>query len=554
MNNNIYYLFLILLGLFFTSCANQTSPTGGPKDTIPPTLINSIPGDQTINFSGKEVILTFDEYIKLNNPRQQIIITPRLDQEVTYTSRRNKAFIEFAESLNPNTTYSINFREGIQDITESNPARYKLAFSTGSYIDSLQVSGIVYDVLKGVPLENILVCLQEPVDTTNYFLQPPQYFTMSDKDGTFLFTNLKVADYHLYAFNDVNNDQKLQPSREKHGFISEMIALRSDTSGLEIPLVNNNTDTLKLISARQAGRYFEANFNKFITDYSVNFSGDNLPYMLADDHKIIRFFNLSTIDNELTARIMAEDSIEYTVLTDIDITYDESARSSYDFIMNTGDLKIVKSNPRINTKVSFNKPIQSILHDSIYVFVDSLNIFPITRENYSFDSSRTVMNLTYPLSRELYQEPEPATEDAPAVQSRKPATYIQFGRGAFLSVENDSSRQQKLTAKMFNKDQLGTLLINVDVPFEYFIVELLNNKNEVIERRYNEKEIRFSNLTPATYFLRILEDFDNDRFWDVGNIFINIPPEEVIHYINPENQKDIIIRANWEVGPFTISW
>jgi uncharacterized protein (DUF2141 family) len=552
MNNNIYHL-LILLGLFFTSCANQTSPTGGPKDTIPPSLVNSIPLDQTINYSGNEVSLTFDEFIKLNNARQQIIITPRLDQEITYTYRKNKAFIEFSEPLDPNTTYSINFREGIQDITENNPARLKLAFSTGSYIDSLQISGIVYDVLKGEPLENILVCLQEPVDTTNYFLQPPQYFTRSAKDGTFLFTNLKVANYHLYAFNDVNNDLKLQPTRERHGFISELVNLQSDTSGFEIPLVNNNTDTLKLISARQAGRYFEVNFNKYITKYNVDFTRENLPYMLADDHKTIRFFNLTTINNSLPANIAAEDSIEYKVRSEVDITYAESVRNPYDFTMTTGDLRIVKSNPQINTKVTFNKPIRSVLHDSIYVFVDSLNILPLTEENYTFNKSGTVMDLSYPLSRELYQEPEP-TEDAPVSRRSKPATYIHFGRGAFLSVENDSSKQQKLTAKMFNDDQLGVLLINVDVPFENFIVELLNNRNEVIERRYSEQQIRFSNLTPATYFIRILEDSDSDRFWDVGNIFTNTPPEEVIHYINPENKKDIIIRANWEVGPFTISW
>lgn len=553
MNNKLYYLLLISTGFFFTSCANQTSPTGGPKDTIPPTLINSIPKDQTINFRGSEVSLTFNEYIKLNNARQQIIITPRLDQEISYTSRRNKAFIKFSEPLEQNTTYSINFREGIQDITESNPARLKLAFSTGTYIDSLRISGVVYEVLKGVPLENILVCLQEPVDTTDYFTQPPKYFTRSAKDGSFLFTNLKVADYHLYAFNDINNDQKLQPSREKHGFIPEVLVLRSDTAGFEIPLVNNNTDTLKLISARQAGKHFEANFNKYITKYDIEFVGGNLPYMLTDDQKTIRFFNISTLNNTLPARITAQDSVEYQIQSEIDISYTESARSSYDFTMSPADLRIVKSNPQINTKVTFNKPIQSVLNDSIYVFVDSLNILPISGENYSFDSSRTVMNLSYPLNRSSYQEPE--TDDAPAAGRRgKPATYIYFGRGAFISVENDSSKQNRITAKMFNDDQLGVLLINIDVPFENFTVELLNNRNEVIERIYNEQRVRFANLTPATYYIRILEDSDNDHFWDPGNIFINSPPEEVIHYVNPDNKKDIIIRANWEVGPFDIIW
>ena len=549
MNIKILY-FLILPALVFTGCANQTSPTGGPKDTIPPSLVSSIPVDQTINFQGGEIVLTFDEYIRLNNARQQIIITPLLEQDITYTFRRNKAFIEFSEPLAPNTTYSINFREGIRDITENNPARIKLAFSTGDYIDSLELSGVVYDPLKGEPLEDILVCLQEPVDTTYYFLQPALYFTRSAKDGTFNFTNLKNADFHLYAFNDVNNDLKLQARREKHGFLPELIRLQSDTSGFEIPLVNNNTDTLELVSARQAGRYFEVNFNKFITSYSVNFNDGPLPYMLTEDHTSIRFFNLpSTI---IPVHVTAEDSIEYRVEENIDLSFSESARNPYEFIMQVNTGNIVKTDPKIKSSISFNKPIHTVLHDSLFVFVDSLNIFPITEEYYTFDSSKTLLEINYPLDAALYQQAGEEGQEAPT-PVKKQATYIHFGRGAFLSVEGDSSRRQQITPKMFTPDQLGILNLEVDVTYDNFIVELLNSKNEVIERRYNEHEIRFTNLLPATYYVRVLQDIDQDKFWDPGNIYSNRPPEDVLHYINPENKKDVILRANWEIGPYTIS-
>jgi hypothetical protein len=124
------YIHWIFYPLFALSCARQTTPTGGPKDTIPPTLISSLPRQGQINFKGKSIQLTLSETVILNNPKDQLIITPDIGKDVEYKSKKNQVFITFKEDLKDSTTYAINFRDAIQDITEKNPAvRLKLAFS-----------------------------------------------------------------------------------------------------------------------------------------------------------------------------------------------------------------------------------------------------------------------------------------------------------------------------------------------------------------------------------------------------------------------------------------
>src|SRR5688500_9616133 len=107
--------------LFLLACARQTTPTGGPKDSIPPQLVSSYPKQAATNFKEKTVELTFDEDVALNNPKEQLIITPALAKDPVIKTKKEKVTITFEEDLKDSSTYSINFRESIQDITEKNP-------------------------------------------------------------------------------------------------------------------------------------------------------------------------------------------------------------------------------------------------------------------------------------------------------------------------------------------------------------------------------------------------------------------------------------------------
>src|SRR5689334_6781977 len=164
------WFFIILATIILLQqCAKQTAPTGGPKDAIPPQLVRSNPEKKGVNFKGNKIELTFDELVQLNNPREQLIITPSIGKKFEATAKKNKVTLELNSSLQENTTYNINFRESIQDLTEKNPAKIKLAFSTGSYIDSLSVTGFATDVLTDLRVKNYTVALVQASDTFNIF-------------------------------------------------------------------------------------------------------------------------------------------------------------------------------------------------------------------------------------------------------------------------------------------------------------------------------------------------------------------------------------------------
>src|SRR5690606_23234407 len=125
MKSILYILLTLLTGsLYLYSCANRTVPTGGPKDTIPPRLINAIPKDKSLNFRGDKIVLVFDEFIKTKDLTNQLIVTPRLG-EGAFTHKINKTTLtlDLNEKLDSNTTYTFYFQESVQDINESTPAR-----------------------------------------------------------------------------------------------------------------------------------------------------------------------------------------------------------------------------------------------------------------------------------------------------------------------------------------------------------------------------------------------------------------------------------------------
>ncbi|MFO0265492.1 MAG: Ig-like domain-containing protein, partial [Cyclobacteriaceae bacterium] len=210
---------LFLVAVLCWACASQTQPTGGPRDKTPPKLISSSPAPNQKKFKGTSVELAFDEYVKLKDPKEEILISPSIGKDVNYVARKNKVIITPKRPWLDNTTYSISFRDGIQDITESNPAEnLRLAFSTGNTIDSLRISGKLKDALSpAIPAAYTVAVYQ--ADTFNIFRHTPEYFTRSSKKGTFSIENLKAGNYYLYAFEDRNKNLKVDSRNEAFGFL-----------------------------------------------------------------------------------------------------------------------------------------------------------------------------------------------------------------------------------------------------------------------------------------------------------------------------------------------
>ncbi|MDR9375111.1 MAG: Ig-like domain-containing protein [Schleiferiaceae bacterium] len=244
-----------------SSCATQSAPSGGPRDSLPPELDTAFPANGKVNFQGASIRLRFNEYLKLQGASQQIRISPPLKNGLTVESRGREINLSWEDSLKPKTTYIISFGQSLKDLTEGNvndSLRY--VFSTGPYLDSLALQGRVEDAYSGAPVGDILVGLYRlaaPPDSgpaaprdSMLYKKLPNYYALSDKEGRFALRYLRPGRYRLVAYQDPDGDFKLR-GWPLMAFWADTIALQP---GREMPSFTLRASTprppQKLYSAR----------------------------------------------------------------------------------------------------------------------------------------------------------------------------------------------------------------------------------------------------------------------------------------------------------------
>ncbi|UII33920.1 Ig-like domain-containing protein [Fulvivirga ulvae] len=615
--NRITSGILLLSVALFSACANQSAPTGGEKDEVPPVLVSSIPAQGELNFKGKEIVLTFDELIKTDNPKEQFLITPRIKDEYEIKYRKNKVIIEFEKPLQDSTTYSINFREGIKDLTEGNPAdTLKLAFSTGSYLDSLSLSGHVYDLMTNTNAKDVTIAIYEANDTLDVFNSPPVYYTKTDAAGLYNIDNLKNASYKIYAFEDKNKNLTLESKSEKHGFISETVKLDSNISKLNIPIQLLDVRDLELQSTRASGTTYNLKYNKHVTDYDLK-SIDTTTVVYSNfvdvSHNTIQIFNSDKYSDTLAISIRATDSLQHDIFDSVRFKFEPTQRKPTDFTVKATLPKVITKTPTFSATLKFSKPVKNINYDSIYLYLDTANILYFKPQDLEWNQYKDEVSLTYEIDPSLFvnkddintntgsraqsrkAEKVPADREVPNPDKRntpnkkelsgrpdnrevpknenmsqqedaslkdslkqQPPTpkqpHFYTSAGSFISAESDSSKRIKENLSFVKPDQLGVLLIEVQTDSQHYFVQLINTKNQVVAEEVNGKTFQFKNIEPGEYRVRILVDSNLNGIWDPGNVKANEEPEPIIFYQNSEGNEILTLRANWELGPNVISF
>jgi Big-like domain-containing protein len=200
----IPFSLIILLGLISvisdTGCANIMPPAGGYRDTIPPLLLKATPGDSSKNFNANHITLTFDEFINLDNPHENLLISPVPKTEPFVEAKLRTVVVRLKDTLEPNTTYTFNFGNAIKDVNEGNPAKnFTYIVSTGSTFDSLTLSGKVMLAETGRVDSTLAVILHKHGDDSAVVNEKPRYATHLDSSGNFTFRNLPPGTFYIYA-------------------------------------------------------------------------------------------------------------------------------------------------------------------------------------------------------------------------------------------------------------------------------------------------------------------------------------------------------------------
>ncbi|MFY7964828.1 MAG: Ig-like domain-containing protein [Chitinophagaceae bacterium] len=212
-----------VLSFVFTSCANIIPPSGGPVDSLPPIMLLALPKDSAVNFTGKKITLTFDEFVEAKEMQQNLLVNPLPINMPVVDYKLNNVYITLKDTLEPNTTYTINFGSAIKDVNEGNIAKNKsYIFSTGKTLDNYIIKGKVLLAKDGKVDSTLTVVLYANLNDTAVVKQRPRYLTKLDGAGKFTFTNLPKATYNIFALpNDYS--KKYDDSTKLFAFLNEPI-------------------------------------------------------------------------------------------------------------------------------------------------------------------------------------------------------------------------------------------------------------------------------------------------------------------------------------------
>jgi hypothetical protein len=234
MKKLFVYILIILsilkIQVLTTGCANIVPPQGGLKDSLPPILIKANPGDSARNFTGKRITFSFDEFVDVENVQENLIVSPTYNIIPSVDSKLNTVTVKLKDTLEPNTTYSLNFGNAIKDVNEKNVLKdFTYTFSTGPYIDSLELHGKVILAETGKPDSTLIAMLHTSGDDSAIIKNRPRYIAKLDSSGNFTFKNLPPATYYLYALEDEAGTRRYFDDTHLFAFADKPVAVQLKT-------------------------------------------------------------------------------------------------------------------------------------------------------------------------------------------------------------------------------------------------------------------------------------------------------------------------------------
>ena len=525
------FICIVISALVIFGCAKRGNPSGGPIDSIPPVLVNASPKLNSINFDSDEIRLTFDEWIKLENIQDQLIISPPIDKssyEITPLSGvTKKVFLRFLDSLNPKTTYTINFGNSIQDNNENNPLTFfSYTFSTGETIDSLFIMGNIIDAFDQETDDYISLQLYR-VDSlfkdSIIYLDKPTYISNTLDSTNYKFQNLKEGKYLLIALKDLDNNYFFDPFYDKIGFMDSLIILPRD-SIIDLKLFKEETD---LVWEKP----------HFINSEKIGFGY----YGRLDMDKI-----------KIESNIPDSVNFVFTKEEDIDTLNLWLSKNSFDSL----NFKLVESDTTKLTTVKFDRKKDSLM-DSLNLSPKTINVIdlnesfkissniPIDNVEDSLISVRDIDSLVIPFSTKINSQLNDVFISFDVSPSDKYNIFVKPNaikdiRGSVNDTLNYNVVSQTL-------EDYGNIFLDiVGGNNSKYILQLLNSNNEIIKEyknAYSNSSYTFNYVRPGKYTFRLIEDLNSNDMWDTGNYIKRKQPEPVYYF-----PSEIDVRANWDLN------
>jgi hypothetical protein len=518
---------VFLYSLFLISCASVQSPTGGPRDTIQPVIVKEIPKNLTRNFSGSEIEIEFDEFVKLSNEFTEISVSPSMDIPPVYKAKKEILKLSFEEALQKNTTYTINFGKAIADVNEGNILKnYSYVFSTGDQIDSLSISGKVINSLTKQKLKDVTVFILPTSQDSLFGKKKASFFTTTATSGTFKLSNLREDNYRIYALSEQGGDRIYNGNSEEIGFLNQEINLNKDTSNIELRVFKEVPKLFSITDRKiETDGRITLIFNKAILNPSLTIlepielnTSKTVEFSTTRDTALIWLPEL-TFDSIKVAVNSKEIGLDTVVLR-------RNKRDTYTPLVSITDNIIgTKIRPGSELAIKFSSPIKSFDNKLITILEDSVAL-----RGYEL----------------VKNEKSPKTYTIKYPWKLKKQYILKLESGAFTDILGTKTKVYARKFDLDSEDNYGSISIKVGVPdtSKTYIIQWLNDSDKALRQDRISKNtvLNYTRYPTAKYKIRVIYDENNNGEWDTGNIILKRQPENTWTF-----EKTISLRPNWDL-------
>lgn len=594
----ILTLFVVAI---FTKCASTMTPTGGPKDTIPPVIVYMMPDNFTTNIDTlhpPKIYVEFDEYVQIKDLQKELYTSPAMKKQPKVVRRGRGIEITIVDTLRPDITYAINFGAAIRDNNEGNPLNaMRYVFSTGDTVDSMYMSGYTEDSYKAdsVSRSFIYFFAKDSVETprdwdSTMFKYTPQVIARAENNGIFIAQNLKPIEYRVYAFQDTNNNMTYEPSVDMIGFLDSTYnpahmpdftiwydSLRHYPSAepqlyfrmfTDRRFMRQTMSAHERLDAHKAMLYFSAEHPQVRSIEFDSIPGDNVLYdpQGAGRDTVALWFNMpaESLPDTIRGRItyLKHDSVGNLV------PVTEKLRLAWKYVESKEERKEREEMEKAREKALRNgeeweepekeNPFKANIASSGEVNKDKHVDLSFDYPLITFDSTRITMRRmaegdTVGTAVNFHFVHDTLNYRKYQLRANWEAGYkyeLLIPSGVFGNVAQQQNDTIKATYTA--SDPAKYAIVNVKVvntkPEARYILQLTNAQGKVQKQILDATagNYKFEFVSPGDVMLRVVEDLNGNGKWDTGDMVLRRQPERSEIYKNEEGVETITTKENWE--------
>ena len=591
-------LYICCIALAIASCARMGQPDGGWYDDDPPKVLGCTPADQATNVTTKKIAILFDEYIKLTDATNKVIVSPPQLEVPDIKAAGKKIVVELQDSLMPNTTYTIDFSDAISDNNENNPmGNYTYSFSTGEQIDTFEVSGYVLDASNLEPIKGIMVGLYNDLADSAFQTKPLLRVSRTDGSGHFVVKGVAPGTYRAYALQDADGDFRFSQKSEMIGFNHQTIVpsskpdVRTDTiwrdslridALIQVPYTHFLPDDVTLLAFTQVqtDRFLVKTERVEANKFSMYFSYGH------PELPVIKGLNFNSDSAFVVETSEKRDTIHYWI-RDTALVNQDTLRMEITYQMTDSLGALVNQTDTLDglAKVSFEKRKKELAKElekwqkdiekkrkrGIEVLDTIMPVKPLEPKidaPSSMDPDKIVGvemptplqhcdtaavhlysmidSVWYESSCRMVPVPNKIRNYEILADWRPGIEYsLEVDSAAFIDIYGKASNPYKQGIKIKTEDEYGTLKLNITgVEDSAIVVRLLNSSDKMVKQvKVKNHVAQFNFVKPDKYYISAFIDSNGNGVWDTGDYAEDRQAEAVYYY-----PREIECKAKWDVS------